>query len=51
MDATNQAFLYYGYAAAWLIVLAFIVILVRRGHKIDHELSRLKTLMEDKQDK
>jgi len=47
----NQDFLYYGYAAAWLIVLGFIMIMVKRGQKIDRELARLKSLMEDKQEK
>jgi CcmD family protein len=49
MDAINQTFLFYGYSAAWIIVLAFVLILVRRGRRIDHELSRLKALVEDKE--
>jgi CcmD family protein len=48
MDAINQTFLFYGYSAAWIIVLAFVLILVRRGQRIDHELSRLKALVEDR---
>jgi CcmD family protein len=49
MDAINQTFLFYGYTAAWLIVLGFILLLVRRGQRIDHELERLKALVEDKE--
>lgn len=45
----NLNFLYYGYAAAWIIVLGFIFLLVKRGQKIDRELSRLKSLVEDKE--
>jgi CcmD family protein len=45
----NLEFLYYGYAAAWLIVLGFIFILVNRGQKIERELSRLKSQLEDKE--
>jgi CcmD family protein len=45
----NQEFLYYGYAAGWLILLGFIVILVRRGQRIDRELERLKSLVEEKE--
>ncbi len=45
----NLDFLYYGYAAAWIIVFGFIFMLVRRGHKIDHEISRLKSQLEEKE--
>jgi len=48
MDAINQTYLFYGYTAAWIIVLGFILILVRRGQRMDHELARLKSLMEEK---
>jgi CcmD family protein len=49
MDAINQTYLFYGYTAAWIIVLGFILILVRRGRRIDRELSRLKSLVDDKE--
>lgn len=49
MDITNLHFLFYGYSAAWLIVIAFILILVRRGSRIDRELTRLKALLADRQ--
>ena len=48
-NTIDQTFLFYGYAAAWIIVLGFILMLVRRGQRIDHELSRLKALVEDKE--
>jgi CcmD family protein len=48
MDAINQTYLFYGYTAAWIILLGFVLILVRRGQRIDRELSRLKSLVEDK---
>ena len=49
MDITNLTFLFYGYPAAWIIVTAFVLLLVRRGRRIDRELSRLKSLVEDKE--
>jgi CcmD family protein len=49
MDAINQTFLFYGYTAAWVIVMGFILILVRRGQRIDRELSRLKALVDEKE--
>ena len=49
MDITNLRFLFYGYSAAWIVVTAFVLLLVRRGQRIDRELSRLKSLVEDKE--
>lgn len=49
MDITNLKFLFYGYSAAWIIVILFVLLLVRRGRRIDRELSRLKSLVEDKE--
>jgi CcmD family protein len=47
MDLINLRFLFYGYSAGFLIILGFILILVSRGRKIDRELTRLKSLVED----
>ncbi|HVY92126.1 MAG TPA: CcmD family protein [Bryobacteraceae bacterium] len=44
----NQLYFFYGYSAAWIIVLAYVLMLVRRGRRIDSELTRLKSLVEDK---
>ena len=49
MDITNLRFLFYGYSAAWIVVTIFVLLLVRRGQRIDRELSRLKSLVEDKE--
>jgi CcmD family protein len=49
MDITNLKFLFYGYSAAWIIITAFVLLLVRRGRRIDRELSRLKSLVEDRE--
>ena len=49
MDITNLTFLFYGYSAAWLIITAFVLLLVSRGRRIDRELARLKALVEDKE--
>jgi CcmD family protein len=49
MDVTNLTFLFYGYSAAWIIVTAFVLLLVRRGRRIDRELSRLRSLVENKE--
>jgi CcmD family protein len=49
MDPTNVKFLFIGYTAAWIIVLVFVIILVRRGQKLAGELKRLRTLVENKE--
>lgn len=49
MDVTNLKFLFYGYSAAWIIITIFVLMLVSRGRKIDRELARLKSLVEDKE--
>jgi CcmD family protein len=48
MDITNLTFLFYGYSAAWIIITAFVLMLVSRGRRIDRELARLKSLVEDR---
>jgi CcmD family protein len=49
MDITNLTFLFYGYSAAWIVITAFVIMLVSRSRKIDRELTRLKSLVDDKQ--
>ena len=49
VDITNLHFLFYGYSAAWIVMIAFVFLLVQRGRRIDRELSRLKSLVEDKE--
>ncbi len=48
MDITNLTFLFYGYSAGMLVILAFVLMLVGRGRKIDRELTRLKALVDDR---
>jgi CcmD family protein len=49
VDITNVRFLFYGYSVAWLIMIGFVFLLVQRGRRIDRELTRLKSLVEDKE--
>jgi CcmD family protein len=49
MDLINLRFLFYGYTAAWLIVIAFILMLVRRGSRIEREITRLRALLEHRE--
>jgi CcmD family protein len=51
VDITNLHFLFFGYSAAWVIMIGFVFLLVRRSRRIDRELSRLKLLVQDKERK
>jgi len=45
MDARNFAFMFYGFLAAWLIVLLYVVSLARRSARLKKELEDVKQLM------
>ena len=47
MDVRNFTYMVYGYSAAWLIIIGFVFLLVSRSKKIDRELSRLKSLVDE----
>jgi CcmD family protein len=45
MDARNFDFMFYGFLAAWLIVLLYVVSLARRGARLKKELEDVKQLV------
>jgi CcmD family protein len=45
MDARNFTFMFYGFLAAWLIVLGYVVSLAVRGAKLKRELEDVKQLV------
>jgi CcmD family protein len=45
MDARNFTFMFYGFVAAWLIVLLYVVSLARRGARLKKELEDVKQLV------
>jgi CcmD family protein len=45
MDARNFTFMFYGFLAAWLIVLVYVVSLARRGARLKKELEDVKQLI------
>jgi CcmD family protein len=46
MDARNFTFMFYGFTAAWLIVLIYVVSLARRSARLKRELDNVKHLMQ-----
>ena len=49
IEARNFYFMFYGFAAVWLIMIAYVFYLVGRERKIDRELARLKNMLEDRE--
>jgi CcmD family protein len=49
MDARNFTFMFYGFLAAWLIVLLYVVALARRGARLKKELEDVKQLVKGNQ--
>ncbi len=45
MDARNFTFMFYGFTAAWLIVLLYVIGLARRGARLKKELDHVKQLI------
>ncbi len=44
MDARNFTFMFYGFTAAWAIVLLYVISLARRGARLKRELEDVKQL-------
>lgn len=49
MDARNFTFMFYGFTAAWLIVLLYVISLARRGARLKKELEDVKQLVSSAQ--
>ena len=45
MYARNFAFMFYGFAAAWVIVVLYVISLARRGARLKKELEDVKRLI------
>ena len=48
MDTRNFTFMFYGFLAAWLILVVYVLSLVSRERKISEQLKGLKGLLDDK---
>ncbi len=51
MDTRNFTFMFYGFLAAWLILVVYVLMLVSRERKISDQLKSLKSMMEIKDQK
>ena len=42
MDARNFTYMFYGFLAAWLIVMLYVISLARRGSRLKRELEDVR---------
>lgn len=48
MDVRNFTFMFYGFLAAWLILVVYVLMLVARERKISDQLKNLKSMVDYK---
>jgi len=46
MDSRNLQFMFYGFTAAWLIIILYVVTLALREKRLKKELDRVKNMVE-----
>jgi CcmD family protein len=51
MDTRNFTYMFYGFLAAWLILVVYVLSLVARERKISEQLKGLKGMLEYKDNK
>jgi len=48
MDARNFQYMFYGFSAAWVVIVIYAITLFARESKIKAEIDRLKSMLEEK---
>ena len=48
MDDRNFNYMFYGFAAAWAIVVLYVLVLVARERRLQRELERLRNMIGDR---
>ena len=48
MDERNFQYMFYGFSAAWVIIVVYALTLLSRERKIKDEIGRLKNMLEEK---
>jgi CcmD family protein len=51
MDERNFTYMFYGFAAVWLCVAAYVVSLAARQKRLQRQIDGLKKLIEDRSEK
>jgi hypothetical protein len=51
MDQRNFLFMFYGFSAAWVILVIYAITMLARERRIKDEITRLKSMLEEKERK
>ena len=51
MDPLNFQYMFYGFSAAWVIIVVYALTLLARERKIKDEIARLRSMLEEKERK
>jgi CcmD family protein len=51
MDERNFTYMFYGFLAAWLVLVGYVVSLAGRERRLRKEIERLKHMIEDREKK
>jgi hypothetical protein len=51
MDQRNFLYMFYGFSAAWVILVIYAITLLSRERNIKDEIARLKGMLEEKERK
>jgi CcmD family protein len=46
MDARNFTYMFYGFAAAWIVLVIYVITLISREKKLRGEMERLRRMIE-----
>lgn len=46
MDARNFTYMFYGFTAAWLVIVIYVVTLVSRENRLRQQVDQLKRMLE-----
>lgn len=49
MNTPNYTFMFYGFLAAWLVVIVYVISIALRERRLRQELDRVKRMLEERE--
>lgn len=49
MNTPNYTFMFYGFLAAWMVVIVYVISIALRERKLRQELDRVKRMLEERE--
>jgi len=49
MPTSNYTFMFYGFLAAWMVVIIYVISIALRERKLRQELDRVKRMLEERE--